>query len=93
MRKTLGFLTEIEFFIKIAVICTLLQQLFYLFLKDIEIPFEFQVLMYYMVGSISFYGIGFLIEKCLKKNEIWRDKLNIRVVKVKEQDGSISVWR
>ena len=86
MRKTLGFLPEIEFFIKIAVICTLLQQLFYLFLKDIEIPFEFQVLMYYMVGSISFYGIGFLIEKCLKKNEIWRDKLNIRVVKVKEQD-------
>lgn len=71
---------------KIAVICTLLQQLFYLFLKDIEIPFEFQVLMYYMVSSISFYGIGFLIEKCLKKNEIWRDKLNIRVVKVKEQD-------
>ena len=86
MRKTLGFLTEIEFFIKIAVICTLLQQLFYLFLKDIEMPFEFQVLLYYMVGSISFYGIGFLIEKCLKKNEIWRDKLNIRVVKVKEQD-------
>lgn len=57
MRKTLGFLPEIEFFIKIAVICTLLQQLFYLFLKDIETPFEFQVLMYYDVlyGRLYFF--------------------------------------
>ncbi len=86
MKKILDFLPEIEFFIKIAVICTLLQQLFYLFLKDIEILFELQVLLYYLVGSISFYGIGFLIEKWLKKSKTWRDELNVRVIKVKEQN-------
>lgn len=86
MRKALDFLPEIEFFIKIAIICALLQQLFYVLLKDIEMLFELQVVLYYAVGSASFYGIGFLIEKCIKKNDIWRDKLNIRVVKVKEQD-------
>ena len=86
MRKVLDFLPEIEFFIKVAISCTLLQQLFYLLPEDIVIPFEHQVLLYYIVGSVSFYGIGFLIEKWIKKNDNWRANLNIRVVKVKKQN-------
>ncbi|MBW4507569.1 MAG: sterol desaturase family protein [Scytonematopsis contorta HA4267-MV1] len=85
MQRFFNFCCEMEFYIKIAVSCTIVQQIFYFILKNIEISFINQVLLYWIVGSISFYGIGFLIEKGIKSNDIWRERFTARVKKVKEQ--------
>lgn len=85
MKKVLGFCSELEFFIKVALACVLLQQLFHLLFGGIQVRFAVQVLLYWIAGSASFYAIGFFIEEVLKKNERLRAKLNVRVVKVKPQ--------
>ena len=41
--------------------------------------------MYWTIGSISFYLIGILIEKGIKSKETLRNKLTIRVNKIKKQ--------
>lgn len=84
MQKLFNFCFELEFYIKIAISCAIVQQAFYFLLNNIEINFITQVLLYWLVGSISFYGIGLLIEK-IKTNDVWREKLNARVKKVKKQ--------
>ena len=61
MQKLLNFCFEIEFYLKVAITCTISQQFFYWVLHDIEINFINQVVVYYLVGSISFYGIGLFI--------------------------------
>jgi sterol desaturase/sphingolipid hydroxylase (fatty acid hydroxylase superfamily) len=85
MQKFFNFCFEIEFYLKIAISCTIVQQVFYLLLNNVEINFITQVLLYWLVGSISFYSIGFLIEKGIKSNNILKDKLTARVNKVKNQ--------
>jgi sterol desaturase/sphingolipid hydroxylase (fatty acid hydroxylase superfamily) len=84
-QKLFDFCFESEFYLKIAISCTLVQQIFYWLLHDIEINFIMQVLLYWLVGSISFYSIGILIEKVIKSNDVLREKLTARVNKVKEQ--------
>jgi sterol desaturase/sphingolipid hydroxylase (fatty acid hydroxylase superfamily) len=85
MQKVLNLFFEIEFYLKIAISCTIVQQVFYLLLNNIEVNFITQVLLYWLVGSISFYSIGILIEKGIKNNEDLRDKLTARVNQVKNQ--------
>ena len=43
------------------------------------------MLLYWLVGSVSFYSIGLFLEKVIKKNHTLREKLTIRVKKVKKQ--------
>jgi sterol desaturase/sphingolipid hydroxylase (fatty acid hydroxylase superfamily) len=38
-----------------------------------------------LVGTISFYAIGIFIEKLIKSNDFFHDKLTVRVKKVKKQ--------
>ncbi|WP_446373975.1 sterol desaturase family protein [Coleofasciculus sp. D1-CHI-01] len=76
---------ELEFYIKVAIISAIAQQFFYWILHDIELNFITQVLLYWVVSSVSFYVIGISIEKVIKKNEQLREKLNSRVTKVKKQ--------
>jgi sterol desaturase/sphingolipid hydroxylase (fatty acid hydroxylase superfamily) len=85
MKKFFNLCFEIEFYLKIAISCTLVQQVFYLLLNNIKLNFITQVVLYWLVGSISFYSIGILIEKGIKSNDILRDKLTARVNKVKNQ--------
>jgi len=85
IRKFLDFAPGIEFYIKIAIACTLLQQIFFFLLGNTEISFTNQVLLYWAINSISFYSIGFLIEKGIKNNDILTRKLTARVVKIKKQ--------
>ncbi|MBE8971265.1 sterol desaturase family protein, partial [Nostocales cyanobacterium LEGE 12452] len=85
MPKILNFCFEIEFYLKIAISCTIVQQVFYLLLNNIKINFITQVLLYWLLGSISFYSIGILIEKGIKSNDVLRDKLTARVKTVKNQ--------
>lgn len=85
MRRFLDFWFEIEFYLKIAIACTIFQQLFYWVLSDIQLDFITQVLLYWIVGSVSFYGIGFLIENYIKKQDNWVENLNVRTRKVKKQ--------
>ena len=54
-------------------------------LQNKQYNFITQVLLYWLVGSISFYGIGLFIEKIIKKNDHLREKLTARVKKVKAQ--------
>jgi sterol desaturase/sphingolipid hydroxylase (fatty acid hydroxylase superfamily) len=85
MQKFFNFCFEIEFYLKIAISCTIVHQLFYFLLNNIEINLITQVFLYWLVGSISFYSIGILIEKGIKSNDVLRDKLTARVNKVKNQ--------
>ncbi|NET24563.1 sterol desaturase family protein [Okeania sp. SIO1I7] len=85
MQKLLNFCYEIEFYIKIAISCTIFQQVFYFFLKNTKLNFIAQIILYWCIGSISFYLLGILIEKGIKSNDILREKLTIRVNQVKKQ--------
>jgi sterol desaturase/sphingolipid hydroxylase (fatty acid hydroxylase superfamily) len=85
MQFFFNFCCEIEFYIKIAISCTIVQQVFYLLLNNTEINFITQVLLYWLVGSISFYSIGIFIEKGIKGNDVLRNKLTARVKEVKKQ--------
>ena len=85
MQKVLNILNEFEFFFKVAIACTIIYQFFYWMLKDIDLNFTSQVLLYWSIGSASFYGIGWLIEKVIKQNKPLQAKLNVRVKPVKPQ--------
>ncbi len=83
MQKLFNFFFEIEFYLKVVISCTIFQQFFYWVLHDIQLNFIPQVLLYWLVGSVSFYGIGLFIENVLKKNDRLREKRNVRTKKVK----------
>ncbi|MBW4677925.1 MAG: sterol desaturase family protein [Desmonostoc geniculatum HA4340-LM1] len=85
MKKIFDFFFEVEFYLKIAISCTIVQQIFYWLLHNIELNFITQVLLYWLVGSVSFYSIGLFIEKVIKQNDTWTEKLTARVKKVKKQ--------
>ena len=85
MQKLFNLFTESEFYLKIAISCTVFQQVIYWLLHDIKPNFIFQVLIYWFVSSISFYSIGFLVENIIKNNYELKEKLNARVKKVKKQ--------
>lgn len=85
MTKVFNFLFEIEFYLKIAISCTIFQQFFYWILHDIQLNFITQVVLYWLVGSVSFYSLGLFIEKVIKKNDKLKEKLNARVKKTKKQ--------
>ena len=84
MRKLLNFCFEIEFYLKVAIVCTIFQQFFYLVLSY-QLNFITQVILYWLIGSISFYSLGLFIEKVIKKNEPLREKLNARVKQVSKK--------
>lgn len=50
-----NFCLEIEFYLKIAISCVIVQQGFYFLLNNVELNFITEVLLYWLVGSISFY--------------------------------------
>jgi sterol desaturase/sphingolipid hydroxylase (fatty acid hydroxylase superfamily) len=85
MQKIFNFCFEIEFYLKIAISCTIAQQLFYLLLNKLKLNFINQVLLYWLVGTISFYAIGIFIEKVIKRDDNLTEKLTSRVKKVKKQ--------
>ncbi|OLT62460.1 sterol desaturase family protein [Moorena bouillonii] len=85
MKKNFNLCLEIEFFIKVAITCAIFQQFFYWVLNDIKLNVINQVVLYWLVGSVSFYAIGIFVEKVIKKNEQLREKLKARIKKVKKQ--------
>ena len=85
MLKLFNLLLESVFFLKVAISCTVFQQLFYRLLHDIKLNFISQILLYWVVSSASFYSIAFFIEKVIKNNYELKDKLNVRVKTVKKQ--------
>lgn len=85
MRKILSFLPSIEFYFKVTIICTLLQQIFAYFWADSHMNLIAQILLYWLIGSLSFYSLGFLIENGIKNNHALTQKLSARVVTVKKQ--------
>ena len=85
MQKLLNFCFEMEFYLKIAISCTIAQQLFFLLLNKLKLNFITQALLYWLVGTISFYAIGIFIEKLIKSNDFFHDKLTVIVKKVKKQ--------
>ncbi|MEM9272765.1 MAG: sterol desaturase family protein [Cyanobacteria bacterium P01_F01_bin.143] len=85
MKKILNFCFEIEFYLKVAISCTILQQVFYWSSSNIELNFISQVFLYWIIGSGSFYAIGLFIEKVIKRNDVLREKFRARVAKVRKQ--------
>ncbi|WP_424098823.1 sterol desaturase family protein [Moorena producens] len=85
MKKIFNLCFEVEFFLKVAISCAIFQQFFSWVLHDIKLNFINQVVLYWLVGSVSFYAIGLFIEKVIKKKDQLREKLNARTKKVKKQ--------
>jgi sterol desaturase/sphingolipid hydroxylase (fatty acid hydroxylase superfamily) len=85
-QKLFAILTEAEFFLKIAITCTLVQQLFYRTLGSEPLGFVHQALLLWLTGSLSFIGFGFVIERLIKGNQALADKFRARQVLVKKQD-------
>jgi sterol desaturase/sphingolipid hydroxylase (fatty acid hydroxylase superfamily) len=85
MQRLLNFCFEMEFYLKIAISCTIAQQLFYLLLNKVELNFTTEVLLYWLVGSISFYAVGIFIEKFIKRDDNLTKKLTVRVENIKKQ--------
>lgn len=85
MQRLLNLCFEMEFYLKIAISCAIVQQLFYLLLNKLKLNFIGEVLLYWLVGTISFYAIGIFIEKVIKTNDNLTEKLRVRVKKVKRQ--------
>ncbi len=85
MKKIFYLFFEIEFYFKIAISCTVIQQLNFWLLQNIKLNFMSEVLLYWLAGSVSFYILGFFIEKVIKKNDFLREKFTARVKKVKKQ--------
>lgn len=85
MQRVFSFFWESEFYLKVAISCTIFQQIFYWLLHDIKLNFTTEVLLYWLLGSVLFYSIGFAIEKIIKKNTRLKEELNARVKKVKQQ--------
>lgn len=85
MKTFFEFGAELEFFIKVAISCIIFQRFFDFLLQNIETNFVANVFLFWFVSLASFYGIGFFIEKIIKKNNILKNKLTARVVKVKNQ--------
>ncbi|MEM9485744.1 MAG: fatty acid hydroxylase family protein, partial [Cyanobacteria bacterium P01_F01_bin.116] len=75
----------VEFYLKVVVCCVIVQQVFYWILGNRTLNFIEQVVLYWAIGSLSFYGIDFVIEKGIKRNKHLAKQLTIRTVKVKEQ--------
>ncbi|MEO0014728.1 MAG: hypothetical protein RLZZ535_3117 [Cyanobacteriota bacterium] len=85
MQKLLNFCFEIEFYLKIAITCTIFQQFIYRVLRGFQLNFITQLILYWLVGSISFYSIGLFIEKVIKNNNQLREKLSARVKQVNKK--------
>lgn len=85
MKKIFKLFFEIEFYLKIAISCTIIHQLIFWLLQNIKLNFIYEVLLYWLAGSVSFYILGIFIEKVIKQNDFLRDKLIARVKKVKKQ--------
>lgn len=85
MKKIFNLFFELEFYLKIAISCTIIQQLNFWLLQNIKLNFISEVLLYWLAGSVSFYILGFFIEKVIKKNDFLREKFTARVKKVKKQ--------
>lgn len=83
--KIIDFWSEVEFYLKVIVCCVIAQQFFYWILGNSNPNFVAQVVLYWAIGSLSFYGIGLAIEKGIKQNKRLTERLTIRTVKVKEQ--------
>jgi sterol desaturase/sphingolipid hydroxylase (fatty acid hydroxylase superfamily) len=84
IMKKIAIFSDFEFFIKVAISCAILQQLFFIFFAHLKLNFITEVIIYWTIGSLSFYGIGLLIEKFIKTSALKNTHL-IRIAKVKAQ--------
>lgn len=85
-QKLFAILTEVEFFFKVAISCTLVQQIFSRAIGSEPLGFVHQALLLWLTGSLSFYGFGLGIERLIKGNQPLTDQLRARQVSVKKQD-------
>ena len=76
---------ELGFYLKIAVACTILQLVFEPVVSGLRHDFAAQVVLLWGLGSLSFYGFGFLIEAGIKRRPELRARLSARRVEVRPQ--------
>lgn len=66
-QRLFDYLCDIEFWIKIALSCVLLQWAFAALLSDIELTTLDKIILYWLVNIVSFYAIAYSIENIIKK--------------------------
>lgn len=84
-RKLLAILPDIEFYLKVAIACTLIQQIIAHILGSEPLSFLHQTILLWLIGSLTFYGLGFGIEVLIKRNTALTARLTARTASVKEQ--------
>lgn len=84
-QKLVAILVDVEFYLKVAIACTLIQQAIHHILGPDPLILAHQAILLWLTGSLSFYGIGFGIESLIKRNQALRFKLTARVAQVKSQ--------
>lgn len=73
-QKLLAIIPDIEFYLKIAIACTLIQQIIARILGAHPLGLVHQSILLWLTGSLSFYGLGFGIETLIKRNPPLRKK-------------------
>lgn len=76
---------ELEFFLKVALTCAIFQEIFSFAFAGRQLDFLSQVLIYWGVGSVSYYLFGFFIERVIKRNGARTERLCIRATPVRSQ--------
>lgn len=83
LRGLASLVGELEFFMKVALICAIFQEIFSFAFAGRQFGFLSQVLIYWGVGSVSYYLFGFLIERGIKRRSALKDRLCIRATPVR----------
>lgn len=84
-QKLLAILPDIEFYLKVAIACALIQQVIAPILGSNPLSFFDQTILLWLTGSLTFYGLGFGLESLIKRNPALATRLTARRVSVKEQ--------
>ena len=83
-QKLLAIFPDIEFYFKVAIACTLIQQIIAPILGSHPLSFLHQTILLWLTGSLAFYGLGFGIEILIKRNPDLTARLTARTASVKE---------
>jgi hypothetical protein len=84
-QKMLAFLPDLEFYLKVAIACTLIQKIIALILGPDPMGFLHQTILLWLTGSVSFYGLRLGIETLIKQNQALTSKPTARMTPVKQQ--------
>lgn len=86
-QRAVNLLASLEFYLKVVLACTLVQQLFHVALSPVRARLGVleEAAIFWFAGSFTTYAIGLLIERGLKGREDLRRRWTVRTAQLKPQ--------